>query len=132
MSRFQKSDLPVTETAFVYFASGQIPQIEESTLPASKNEVLSAFVSYFIEQPEAFYQIAGLISFSDTTFKDSVLMYLAVMAANLLLIENFVVGYCFRMTADAPGIYVMLLWQMMTDTGILCEIPKCHTYLNAL
>jgi len=83
LSRFQKSDLPVTETAFVYFASGQIPQIEESTLPASKDEVLSAFVSYFIEQPEAFYQIAGLISFSDTTFKDSVLMYLAVMAANL-------------------------------------------------
>ena len=80
----------------IYFSSVHHSDSESSVKSSSKNKALLIVVLNLVEQPKVFDQIRSLVSFSDTTFKYSVLMYLSVVAAHLLLIEYRTVRYCHR------------------------------------
>ena len=71
MSRFQKSDLPVTETTFVYFASGQIPinpangAIEAEGIEAQTEQVMKNIGAILAEAGTDYTHVVKTTCFLD-------------------------------------------------------------------
>ena len=80
-SCINKRNLLNTETAFVYFLTGQCPDVEKPCLPPSENKILISLIPDFVEQTVSFYQIPGLIQFPHAFTQRIELIYLPVMAA---------------------------------------------------
>ena len=107
----------------MHFRSVQLSKVKITAIPTPVYEAFLIVVRHFVKQPESLYEIRSLVPFTAAAFQDGILMYLAVVAPYLFLVEIILQRLCQRMPADASRIYKMCFGQAVPDAGIFREIP---------